>query len=63
MTVELTEYQNVFIKLADGREIKATVPAFHYDDEKMPEVTGIEITKPMPLDDGQYWSKESNNNA
>lgn len=48
-------YQIIILKLSDGREVKAAVPAFCEVGDKI-SLTNIKITEPRKMADGYSWS-------
>ena len=49
-------FQNVILTLSDGREVRASVPAFLKAGDPPVNIIGIKVTHPIPLPGGTSFS-------
>ena len=54
---EVQYFQNIFIKLSDGRDIQASVPAFCSSEEELKnlKISEIKITEPREAPKGMSF--------
>ena len=54
---DLEYFQNIVITLSDGRDIKASIPAFAFSGEELGDITiqKVQIFPPRPLPKGSSF--------
>lgn len=54
--MEKEKYQVIYLHLSDGRTLKATVPAFCKEGDKLYIHPQFEVTEPQEMPEDCYWS-------